>query len=214
MPTLSPVRKHRKSINALNASELLFVKHLIADDLWRPLEAARRAGFENPNAAASRLMKRPYVQAALGSEQRRRLERLQVKADDVLHMLATGLFFNPLSLFKPGANGKWVVTDLDKVPDEIGRIIEEVKVKTVETIDENDNVTVTTYFELKTISKGKLLEMAMKHCGIDGTQKIEHTGNVGLQVNFSLNELLMDVEASRCGQIVDGEVVNSRLVEG
>jgi phage terminase small subunit len=207
MPALAPVRRTRTSVNDLNSSELLFVKHLIADDLWRPIEAAKRAGFKSPAAMASNLMKKPIIQAMLGKEQRRRLERLELKADEVLNVLATGLFFNPLSLFKPSASGKWVIEDLSKVPDEIGRIVEEVKVRTVETIDEDNKVTVTTYFELKTISKSKLLELAMKHCGVDGTSKIEYSGNVDLSVNFSLNQLLMDVENTRRGQIVDGRVL-------
>jgi len=208
MPTLAPVRRTRKSINDLNSAELLFVKHLIADDLWRPIEAAKRAGFKSPAAMASNLMKKPAVQEALGHEQRRRLERLQLKGDEVLNVLATGLFFNPLSLFKPSKDGKWVVEDLNAVPDEIGRIVEEVKTRTVEKLDDEGNITVTTYFELKTMSKTKLLELAMKHCGVDGQTKIEYSGNVDMNVNISLNQLLMDVENTRRGQIVDGRVID------
>ena len=210
MPTLAPVRRTRKGINSLNSAELLFVKHLIADDLWRPIEAAKRAGFKSPAAMASNLMKKPAIQEALGHEQRRRLERLQLKGDEVLNVLATGLFFNPLSLFGVGADGGWVVDDLSKVPDEIGRIVEQVKTREVQTLDDDGNITVTKYFELRTMSKTKLLELAMKHCGVDGTQKIEYSGNVDMNVNLSLNQLLMDVENTRRGQIVDGRVLDER----
>lgn len=207
MPTL--VRRERHSLDELNSSELMFVKELIADDLWRPVVAARKAGFKNPDVVACNLMKKPAVIAALGKEQRRRLERLDLKADEVLHYLATGLFYNPLSLFKPSAKGGWVVTDLDKVPDEIGRLVEEVKTRTVEEMDDSGNVAVTTYFEIKLVSKSKMLELAMKHCGVDGTQKIsvDYSGGIDLNISGGLNHLLMSVEATRSRQVIDGSVL-------
>jgi phage terminase small subunit len=205
----------KRDLDSLNDMELRFVKALIADDLWRPVQAARTVGYKSPSLAATRLMKKPVVAAALGREQRRRLERLQLKADEVLHMLATGLFFNPLSLFKPSADGKWVVEDLDKVPAEIGRCVEEVKCRTVDSMDDDGNVTSTTYFELKMMSKTKLLELAMKHCGVDGTQKIEHTGNLGLQIGLSngINGLLMAIENTRSSQVVDGTVLEKEVTD-
>ena len=207
--------QRRGSIEGLTASELLFVSTLIADDLWRPIVAARRAGYKMPASAANRLMKKPAIARALGKEQRRRLERLELKADEVLNVLATGLFFNPLTLFHPTASGKWVVEDLDKIPDEIGRTITEVKTRTVEDMDENGHVSITTYFEMKLMDKTKLLELAMKHCGIDGTSKIEYSGNVDLQIGLSggLNALLMGIEQTRASQVIDGEVLDSRIVE-
>lgn len=204
------IRRSRRLVDELNESELMFIKYLISDELWRPIIAAEKAGYKHPAIAASKLMSKPIICEALGREQRRRLERLQLKADEVLHVLATGLFFNPLSLFRPGRSGEWVVEDLDKIPEDIGRLIESIKTKTVEESN-SDGVSVTTYFEIKMISKTKLLEMAMKHCGIDGTTKIEHSGNVGVSVGLEggLNSLLEAVEAARKNQIVDGAVVES-----
>lgn len=193
----------------LNPNEMSFVNHLIADDLWRPVVAAQKAGYKNPSQSAHYMMQKPHIAAALGREQRRRLERLQLKADEVLHMLATGLFFNPLSLFKPSAKGGWLVEDLDKIPDEIGRLIEEVKTRTVEELVD-DNIRVTTYFEIKMISKTRLLELAMKHCGIEGSSKIEHSGSVQLNLGLEggISQLLMNVESTRNTQIIDGTVLN------
>lgn len=192
----------------------MFVKHLLADDLWRPVVAARTAGFSNPHAAASNLMKKPAVITVLGREQRRRLERLELKADEILHLIATGIFYNPLSLFKPGKKGYWVVEDLEKIPDDIGRLIEEVETRTVESLDQDGNTTVTTYFKIKMISKTELLRMAMKHCGIEGTSKIEHSGNVQLNLGLEggLSNLLMKLEATRNQQVIDGEVIEASIL--
>lgn len=210
-----PSLKSRSRVEDLKSSELTFVKYLIGDDLWRPVQAARKAGYKQPDIAAGRLMKKPAIAQALGKEQRRRLERLELRADEVLSMLATGLFFNPLSLFKPSAKGAWVITDLDKVPDEIGRLVEEIKTRTTESMDDEGNVSSTTYFELKMISKTELLRMAMKHCGVDGTQKVEFSGNVGMQVHLEggLNALLMNVEATRASQVIDAKVIENKIVE-
>ena len=206
------ILRKRASIRDLNEKELRFVKHLVSDDLWRPTQAARMAGFKRPSQASSKLMQKPVIQEMLGKEQRRRLERLDLKADEVLHVLATGLFFNPLSLFKPGPDGGWVVEDLDKIPDEIGRCITKVKTRTTDSMDEEGNVTTTTYFELELMNKTKLLELAMKHCGIAGDQK----SPLGTQVNVNvglggrgLSEVVMDIEKTRAGQIVDGRVIDA-----
>lgn len=205
MPRATLVRKVRASVNDLNHNELMFVKHLLADDLWNPASAAKKAGFNNPYAAASNLMKKPTVQAVLGKEQRRRLEKLELKADEIIHFLATGLFFNPLSLFKPTKSGSWAVIDLEAIPDDIGRLIEEIKTRTTEDVDDNGNTRVTTYFEIKFISKTRLLELSMKHLGLDGIQKhhIEHSGSV----NFNISQLVMEVEANRSSLVIDGSIV-------
>jgi hypothetical protein len=203
-----PATLSKPSLAKLNPNEMSFVKHLIADDLWRPVVAAQKAGYKNPSQSAHYMMQKPHIAAALGREQRRRLERLQLKADEVLHLLATGLFFNPLSLFKPSAKGGWVVEDLDKIPDEIGRLIEEVKTRTVEEVIDG-NTRVTTYFKVKMISKTELLRMAMKHCGIEGSSKIEHSGQVQLNLGIEggIGQLLMNVESTRNQQIIDGSVI-------
>jgi phage terminase small subunit len=207
MPSTTLVRRHRSSLDSLNSNELMFIRELIADDMWRPVIAARRAGYANPDVAACKLMKKPEICAALGKEQRRRLERLDLKADEVLNYLANGLFYNPLMLFKPGKDGGWIVEDLDKIPAEVGRLIESIKAKTTESLADDGTVSVSTYFELKLVSKTKLLELAMKHCGIDGSTKVEYSGGLDLNVNCGLNHLLMQIEAARRNQIVDGSVI-------
>ena len=212
-------RKRRGSekttLDDLEVRELEFVRNLINDDLWRPSVAAEKAGYSAPCKAAKRLMGYPAVQKALGQEQRRRLERLQLKADEVLHVLATGLFFNPLSLFHVNRKGNWVVKDLETVPDEVGRCVEQVKVHSRDYTDDEGNVHTETTFELKMMAKTKLLELAMKHCGVDGTQKVEHSGSVGVNVGIDggIAGLLMEVENRRKSQVIDSTVVQRKLEE-
>lgn len=208
-----PRSSKRKSLNDLSVRELEFVRNLICDDLWRPSVAAEKCGYAAPMKTAQRLMRMPAVQKALGQEQRRRLERYKLNADEVLHVLATGLFFNPLSLFRVNKRGNWIVDDLDSVPDEVGRCVESVKCHTSEHTDEDGNVTSTTTFELKMMAKTKLLELAMKHCGVDGTQKVEVSGEVGVNIGIDggISGLLMEVEKRRKSQIIDGSVVQRRL---
>jgi phage terminase small subunit len=202
-----------KDLESLKHSELTFIRHLLGDALWRPTVAAKKAGYKNPSQSAQQLIKRPAIARALGKEQRRRLERLELRADEVLHVLATGLFFNPLTLFHPTKDGKWAIEDLDQIPDEIGRCISKIKTKTVDAMDEDGNVTSTTYFEMELMDKTKLLQMAMQHCGVDGSQKIEHSGSVGVDVglNGGLNGLLAQVEQTRQSQIIDAEVVEKKI---
>lgn len=206
-------RRDKSTLYSLTDNELQFVRHLLADDLWRPVVAAKNAGYKSAASTATRLLKKPAIQRALGHEQRRRLVRLGLKADEVLNVLSTGLFFNPLTLFKPSADGTWVVEDLDKVPDEIGRCIESVKAKTEERMDDEGNVETKTYFEIRFMAKTKLLELAMKHCGIDGTQKIEHSGSLEVTHGLSqgLNELLEHIENTRKSQVIDGRVIEDAV---
>ena len=192
-------------VRKLNTAERIFVQELLADDLWRPEEAAKKAGYKTAHVAASKLMKRPEIQKILGYEQRRRLERIGLRADEVLSMLATALFFNPLTLFKPTKSGAWAVEDLDKIPDEIGRCISEIKTKTVET----DQGTVT-YFELKMMDKTKLLDLAMKHCGVAGADHLMVESHEGAPSNV-LSQMLANLESSR--QVVDADTINIRVSE-
>lgn len=208
--TLVQPRTNGASWERLSSCEQIFVKELIADDLWRPTQAARKAGYKNPSQSAYAIMKKPAIQAMLGKEQRRRLEKIGMRADEVLEMLRNALFFNPLSLFKPTSDGKWAVEDLDKIPDEIGRCVSKIKTKTVDAMDSEGNVTSTTYFELELMDKGRLLELALKHCGIDGTTKINVSGSIGVDINLA--QLLQGLEQNR-SNVIDGKVIESKVIE-
>lgn len=216
MPTtlIQPKRFLRgASTEKLRPAERVFVQELLADDLWRPKQAAIKAGYKSPTSAASKLLNRADIQALLGFEQRRRLERIGLKADEVLNMLAQALFFNPLSLFKPTANGSWAVTDLDSIPPEIGRCITKIKSKTTEQMDDEGNVTSVTYFEMEFLDKTRLLELAMKHCGVQGSDKVQVQNNLNIGVDQSLAQLLQNLEAQRNANVIDARVIDAKVQE-
>jgi len=188
------------SLQKLKPAERVFVTELIADDLWSPTRAAKRAGYKNPDVEASRLMKKARIQEMLGREQRRRLERTRLRADEVLSMLAQALFFNPLSLFKPTKNGAWAIEDLDKIPDHIGRCISKMKTKTIP-LDDGKEI---TYFEIEFMDKTKLLDLAMKHCGVSGIERVHLESHEGTPSNV-LSQALANLEQSR--QVVDANTI-------
>ncbi len=168
--------KRGVDLKRLNTAQRSFVLFLLADNFFNPTAAAKAAGYKQPSNAAIRLMRHPLVQAALGKEQREREERCQLKADDVLNYLRAGLFFNPLDLFTPSKDGKWHIQNPDDLPEEVGRLIEKMKVKVIE----KDDGTTESYFEVELVSKSTLLPLAMKHLGISGTERVNITAKVGI----------------------------------
>lgn len=206
-------RNRGVNLEKLSPSEAVFVRELLADDMWRPFVAAKKAGYKNPAQAAFQLMRRPSVANALGKEQRRRLERLELKADEVLNMLATALFFNPLSLFDVDESGNWIIRDLKEIPDEIGRCISFIKAKTKEFIDEDGNVHKETVFEIRFLNKEKLLELSMKHLGLTNESKVPDSNvNVNIGLSGGLNQLLMNVEQTRAKQVIDDQVIEGKVI--
>jgi len=153
--------KNGISLNRLTDQQRSFVVELLADDFFNSKEAAKRAGYKNPGPASHKLLNNPLIQRALGKAQREREERCELKADDVWNYLRTALFFNPLQYFSPGPDGGWTISDPQELPEEIGRLIESMKIvqKT-----STDGETETNTFEVKFVSKTEALKIAMKHC--------------------------------------------------
>lgn len=196
-------RKNGANLDKLTVGMRQFVLEMIANDMLNGTAAARKAGYKNPSDAANRLMKNPTILKALGKEMRLRGLRTKCKADEVLQYLHTALFFNPLKLFKPTEDGKWTIENLDDIPDEIGCLIEELKIKTTTSLLGE----VTTSFEFKTVSHATALQLAMKHHGLL-TDKIESAVTVKLDWDAALSsknsngkpnaieQAILDVESS------------------
>lgn len=155
-------RKNGSKLDGLTDQQRAFVLELLADEEFCPTHAARKAGYANPSQAANKLLKHKKIMAALGKAQREREERCQLKADDVLHYLRTALFFNPLNYFSPAGDGGWLIDDLDSLPEEVGRLIEEIEVKAIELPDGS----MSSKLKVKFISKATVLPLAMKHLGM------------------------------------------------
>lgn len=193
----------------LTQQQLTFVNELAADPEFKSSRAAAKAGYKNPHQAANKLLHNSLVAAAIGKVLNERLTKLEFKAEDVLRMLATALFFNPLSLFKPGEDGTWLVEDLTKIPEEVGRCIKKIKTKT--RTDKDGNT--TTYFEMEMMDKDTMMGYALKHFGLVDTQ-----GNpVGDQTvnifgNEFLGQLLTKLEQER-GGVIDAAYIERKASE-
>lgn len=158
----------KNSVRGRNLDDLtdqmnMFVLELLATNEFNPTEAARKCKYKFPAQAANKLLKNPKIQAALGKAQRERSERVGLNADDVLEYLRNALFFNPLHYFRPSEDsGKWEITDLNALPDWVGRLIDGMEVK----VTENKGVT-TSFFKVTLVSKATALTLAMKHIGVE-----------------------------------------------
>jgi len=208
MPKLIRTQNRKGTKNRLGEltyKELMFVKYLIGDEYWRPAEAARKAGYAHPTIICSKLMNKPEIARMLGKEQRQRLERMNLDADKVLDLIASGLFFNPMSLFKVGKSGVWYVEDPKDIPDEIGMLIESAKFISTERTLPDGSVEAKQIFELKIVSKTKLIEFAMRHCGLDSPTRVEHSGNV--QMDIDVSKMVTELEDIRSQQVIDGSVI-------
>ena len=198
MPTL--VRNRRSSIEEPNQRELLFIKNLLASEVWDPSEAARKTGSKNPRRYANETLKKPHIQKLLGREQRRRLSRLDMDGDEVLRSLSKGLFTNFAKYLKE--------TDPADIPDEIGMLLEGSK-KTRSYLNSDGEMQTEEVIELKLPSKTKLLDMAMKHCGLvePSTSPGDTNVNVNVGIGGSLAEVVAQVEETRKSQVIDGRVI-------
>lgn len=141
-----------------------FVNELVRDPDWNVTRVAEKLGMKQRTAAA--LMSRPDVQRALGKILYDREMKGILKQNEVLEFLKTGLMFNPLKLFQATEDGTWRISEqaIMSMPDEIGRLIESFKAKTVVDAEGNE----TRWLEVKMISKTKMLELAMQHLGLLG----------------------------------------------
>lgn len=180
----------------LNPSQLLWVNTMAADIAFDPVAAVRECYPKNKNPAsqAAKLLSNRNVMKALSVVLRKRLERLELKADDVLEYLRFALFFNPLDHFFPTEDGKWTIANLKDLPDEVGRLIDKMKVKERTNVDGSTTVT----FEVELISKATVLSLAMKHMGIDGEK-------TPVMLNIDWDAL------SQRGNVID--VTSQRLLE-
>lgn len=166
--TLVVNNKRNTNISKLTEQQQMFVLELLSDKLYNITEAARRAGYKNPSQAANKLLKNKLVQRALGKAKAQREERVGLSADQVLAYLKNALFFNPLQYFKPTADGGWLITDPDSLPEEIGCLIEEMQVKVVELEDGKKQ----HYFKVRFVSHATALALAMKHVSVDKSEVI------------------------------------------
>ena len=165
--TLIEPRQRGADLTKLTVSERTFVAELLANNLFDPTRAARKAGYKAPSQAANKLMKRRRIKAALGKALKQRMDRCELTADRVLKEVEYCALRDPIALCDE--NGLIVIDDLRRIPEQIRRCIDGIKCK--QYTDENGGVTQT--IELKLVSKAVALELAMKHFGMLAPLKVD-----------------------------------------
>lgn len=154
-------RKRGYQPDKLTAKELLFIAEMNGSANMSPTRAAKAAGYKSPSSAGQRLMDRPRVQAALGTQLQKRLDRLEMDGDRLLEELAYMALRDPIDLCDENT-GEIIVDDLRKIPERMRRCIEGIE--TIDTYDGDGNLTRKT--KIKLCSKTSAVEMAMKHFGM------------------------------------------------
>lgn len=195
-------------LKELNYRQVLFVKNLISDPEWDQTRAAKKAGYKDPDRAARRLMKDSQITTLIKDEQRLRMERLNLNADNLLSYLSRGIFTDFTKFFVMSEDG-WSLKDPKSIPEHIGMLIEGGKLKIKSYVDQEGNLHNEEVSEVKLPSKTKLLEMAAKHCGIDTGQSQSQQTNVQVNVgvNGGLSGLVAQIEETRKNQVVNGRVL-------
>jgi phage terminase small subunit len=137
-------------------------------------DAARKAGYKQPNVTSAKLMANPLIAKQIDAAQRRGLEKLELSRDALLRELSCCALRDVADLCDE--RGTIITDDLRKLPESVRRCIDGIKQRV--TTDQNGNRTVTT--ELKLSPKIAAVELAMKHFGM--LKPVEHS--VRVQVDW------------------------------
>lgn len=134
--------------------------------------AAISAGFSEKTAAqqATRLLRNVQISAAVEKAKAKRIERVEVQADDVLRELMRLGYSDLSELLKWGPNGVEIVESKDLSVD-ARRAVEMVKM----TEDKDGKRT----FQIKQHSKERALELLGRHLGLF-VDRLEVRGLVGV----------------------------------
>ena len=169
-------RKNGARMDKLTVQEQKFCFEVIASETWNLAEAVRKAYPTCKNAAqyGTKLMQRPRIQAILGKVKREREERTKLTSDKVWEYLHRALFFDPATVYEVGSEtGWWRIKSLDKIPLEIRQLI--VKIRPISVLagsgEDSEHVPM---MEVQFIDRGKVLEIAAKHCISLPKQQVIH----------------------------------------
>lgn len=161
----------------LTPRELLFVREYAVD--LNGKEAAIRAGYAPANAkvAASRLLKRPAVKAAVDAELAKKATRVDIRADDVLRELATIALSDVGAILDfSGADPK--LRPASEIPEAARRCIQSVKVQRY-TEGRGDDAREVEVTEFRLWPKVAALQEIARLLGMAKPQKVEHSGPDG-----------------------------------
>lgn len=174
-----------------------FIKAMQSDPAMSPSRAAKKAGYASPYKSGNALMKKPHIQAEIGKELKKRLDRLELSGDRLLEELAYMALRDPIDLCDE-ETGEIIIDDLRKIPERMRRCIEGIE--TVDTYDSEGNMTRKT--KIRLCSKTASVEMAMKHFGMFEKDNSQQSGNVVI-VNW--DTLTEPVQEQKPGNVIEVE---------
>lgn len=162
---------------ALTAKQARFVAEYLKD--LNATKAAERAGYSAKTAHSQgpRLLEHVEVKRALNEHSKRRAERVEIKADDVLRELRRlalvdiGEAFDTEGRLKP----------IHEIPIDVRRAMSAVEVQQVFDHDGEHRYHSGDLMKVKFWDKTKGLELLGKHLKLF-TDKVEHSGGVVINV--------------------------------
>lgn len=216
MPARVKPVKRRSKAELLSATEMLFIRHLLASRLFSPTEAARKAGYSEK--MAWKLMRKPAIVEAIGKAIQERLYECDVRAEQVLRELAYIGFFNPKSLLDE--NG--VVIALKDMPDEVAKAIRSMKIS-YEEVEKEDGTTATIRdVDIQFWDKIEALDLLTKHLGMQAPIKHQVEHSLDWDSLFkppesdpyaSIEQEIVDVESKAIGPPEPSGNGNGRAIE-
>ena len=188
---------------ALTPKQREFVRQFI--QCGSAKEAAIAAGVNEKNAAtvgATWLnpVKHPGVAVELARLNQLKEMKALRKADEVLQYIHAAMWVNPTDYFMPGGiDGGWLIEPekLRELPDDVKRLIEEVRIVKRE-IETDSGMITTTVANVRLVSKGKAMELAARH---QLAEKIEIT-----KVNIPWEEI------AKPPRITPAQAIEERLL--
>lgn len=192
-------------LKGLSAKQRIFLEAILAEPTMSTTEAARKAGYKNPESSGSNLMKHPGIQRAHNAMLNKRAAEFQIESHQVLMILYRALTLDPLDLFNQSSDGEITLRQLEEIPKEIRSLITELECRT-RVIDEDGNT--ETFVKVKWVSKDTALQLCMRHLGLL-QDKVEVKGSV--EVDFAAR-LRAALSAPPGAGIIDDNTINGMVV--
>lgn len=203
-------KRGTRQYDKLTEQQKSFVKFLLADPAFDLTEAARLSGYQSPGAAGKRLVKNRIIAAMVGNEIRKRNERLELTADNVLKRLQALLDADLTELYDE--SGLCSMAKIKALPTVIRQCITKIKSTKRCTVDDDGNKEYYDVYDIELMSKDQALQLAMRHFGML-TPEINVTlvsDEVKRQV---IVELLQQTSFIGRPSVIDGKVIDQLALD-
>lgn len=164
----------------LTAQEQMFLMAMIGSESMNGTEACRKAGYSHPEKQAWQLLQKPKIQKVLSKLLTMRW-RTTLSDEDVMRQIEHWAFHDPIDLCDE--DGKIVVDDMRKIPEETRKCINSFKVRRYyppgEDAEPYDEI------EIKLVPRQDAGKLVMMHRGM--MAPVKHDVNV---THFDFDQLI------------------------